>query len=185
MATHRCGNHQDTVDLLTEFGFSGPVLTSQNATIILAYYLHKGGSLDAESKAGMRKYLVHSLLNTIYGSSQEGLISALRGVFREEAIPESGAKIYPGTRKRFSFEELLTIELPQQKRLTITEDDLEQFLSHKKGPAAFFVLILLYPHLRYSEVNFHQDHIYPFSRFTDEQFAENGCSRGGMAGMVG
>lgn len=163
-----------TVDLLTEFGFSGPVLTSQNATIILAYYLHKGGSLDAESKAGMRKYLIHALLNTIYGSAQEQLISTLRGAFREEAVTESGAKFYRGTRPQFSFDELLAIELPQQKRLTITEDDLERFLSHAKGPGAFFVLTLLYPHLRYSEVAFHQDHIHPFSGFTEERFAEMG-----------
>jgi Protein of unknown function DUF262 len=165
------------VDLLTEFGFSGPVLTSQNATIILAYYLHKDGSLDAESKAGMRKYLVHALLNTIYGSSQEALIAALRSAFREEAITESGAKFYRGIRLRFSFEELLAIELPQQKRLTITEDDLERFLSHAKGPGAFFVLTLLYPHLRYSEVSFHQDHIHPFSGFTEERFAAMGVPK--------
>lgn len=164
------------VDLLTEFGFSGPVLTSQNATIILAYYLHKGGSLDAESKVGMRKYLIHALLNTIYGSAQEQLISALRSAFRGEAVTESGAATYRGTSPRFSFEELLAIELPQQKRLTITEDDLERFLSHSKGAGAFFVLTLLYPHLRYSEVAFHQDHIHPFSGFTEERFAEMGVS---------
>ena len=112
------------VDLLTEFGFSGPVLTSQNATIILAYYIHKGGTLDAGSKAGMQKYLIHALLNTIYGSAQEQLISSLRGAFREEVVTESGVKTYRGTRPQFSFEELLAIELPQQKRLTVTEYDL-------------------------------------------------------------
>ncbi|MEI6714364.1 MAG: DUF262 domain-containing protein [Verrucomicrobiota bacterium] len=163
-----------TVDLLTSFGFSGPVLTSQNATIILAYYIHKGGSLDAESKVGMRKYLIHALLNTIYGSAQEQLISTLRGAFRAEVVEESGKVTYRGTRPKFLFDELLEIELPQQKRLAITEDDLERFLSHSKGPGAFLVLTLLYPHLRYSEVTFHQDHIHPFSGFTKERFAEVG-----------
>ena len=163
-----------TVDLLADFGFSGPVLTSQNATIILAYYIHKGGSLDAESKEGMRKYLIHALLNTIYGSAQEQLISALRAAFRDEATTEAGVVTWRGTRQRFSFEELLAIELPKQKRLTITEDDLERFLGHTKGPGAFFVLTLLYPHLRYSEVAFHQDHIHPFSGFTEERFAGMG-----------
>jgi hypothetical protein len=122
----------------------------------------------------MRKYLVHALLNTIYGSAQEHLISTLRAAFREEVVTESGAVTYRGTCPRFSFEKLLTVELPQQKRLTITEDDLEGFLSHSKGPGAFFVLTLLYPQLRYSEVAFHQDHIHPFSGFTEERFAEMG-----------
>lgn len=165
------------VNLLTEFGFSGPVLTSQNATIILAYYIHKGGSLDEESKAGMKKYLIHALLNRIYGTSQEQLISTLRTAFREEAITEAGAKFYRGTRLQFLFDELLAIELPQQNRLTITEDDLERYLSHPKGPDAFFVLTLLYPQLRYSEVNFHQDHIHPFSGFEDTRFAEMGVPK--------
>jgi hypothetical protein len=163
-----------TVDLLTEFGFSGPVLTSQNATIILAYYIHKGGSLDAKSKAGMRTYLIHALLNTLYGSAQEPLITTLRAAFREEVISESGTTNYRGTRPRFNFEELLEIELPQQKQLTITEEDLERFLNHTKGPAAFFVLTLLYPQLRYNEVAFHQDHIHPYSGFEENRLAELG-----------
>jgi hypothetical protein len=69
------------VDLLVEFGFSGSLLTSQNATIIIAYYLYKGGEQDEESKLGIRKYLVHALLNGIYGSGQEQVISTLRNAF--------------------------------------------------------------------------------------------------------
>ncbi len=58
---------KETVDLLVEFGFSGSLLTSQNATIIIAYYIYKGGDLSNESKDGIRKYLIHALLNGIYG----------------------------------------------------------------------------------------------------------------------
>lgn len=60
-----------TVDLLVEFGFSGSLLTSQNATIIIAYYLYKGGNLSKAAKDGIRKYLIHALLKGIYGSAQE------------------------------------------------------------------------------------------------------------------
>lgn len=155
-----------TVDLLVEFGFDGGLLTSQNATIILAYYIHKGGGLDKESKDGMRKYLLHALLNTIYGSSQDELIRVLRNAFRLEKINDKGAKNYLPRHLKFIFSEVLEIKLPQQKSLSVTESDLDSV----KGPSAFFLLNLLYPALRHTEVRFHQDHLHPQSKFTVENF---------------
>ncbi len=104
-----------TVNLLVEFGFSDSVLTSQNATIIIAYYLYKGGDQNKESKDGIRKYLIHALLNGIYGSAQEQVILTLRKALREEAEMETGRMTDQDRHRRFSFERLLNIELPQQK----------------------------------------------------------------------
>ena len=162
-----------TVELLVEFGFSGSVLTSQNATIIIAYYLYKGGDQSKASKDGMRKYLIHALLNGIYGSGQEQIISNLRKSIREEAEAGAGAPASGG----FSFEKILKIELPQQKSLSVTEGDIERFLQSMKGPSSFFVLSLLYPQLRYNEVAFHQDHIHPAAGFTEEKFRELGVPK--------
>lgn len=165
-----------TVDLLVEYGFSGSVLTSQNATIILAYYIYKGGSLDKESKKGLQKYLIHALLNGVYGSSQDQLISALRNGLRQETKTEAGGMAYRLRNLKFSFDDLLKIELPQQKRLSVTEPDIERFLLSTKGPASFFVLSLLYPQLRFNEVLFHQDHIHPANGFSNENIKEMGLS---------
>ena len=154
--------------MLVEFGFNGELLTSQNATIIIAYYLHKGGDSSPQSKSSIRKYLIHALLNGIYGSSQDQLLSTLRNAFRTEIKQGDGTTSYQGRFTTLSFEDVLKIELPQQKSLAVTETDLERFLGHTKGPASFFVLTLLYPHLRYNDAFFHQDHIHPFSGFTDE-----------------
>ena len=165
------------VELLVEWGFDGSTLTSQNAIIILAYYIYKGGGTGQDSKNGMRKYLIHALLNNIFGSSQDQLITLLRNGFRLEEISPAGNKTYAAKFKTFSFEDILTIPLPQQKHLTISEDDLERFLSRKKGPATFSVLTLLYPNLRYNEVSFHQDHIHPDSGFCQENFKGLGLSK--------
>ena len=159
-----------TVDLLVSFGFDGGLLTSQNATIILAYYIYKGGGLDDESKNGMRRYLLHALLNTIYGSSQDQLITTLRNAFRIEEKTENGEKRYTRRHSKFLFDEVLKIELPQQKSLAVSENDLDRFMESSKGPSAFFLLTLLYPSLRYSEVSFHQDHLHPYSGFTEANF---------------
>jgi hypothetical protein len=157
------------VDLLVEFGFSSDLLTSNNATIIIAYYLHKGGDRNSESKSALRRYLIHALLNGIFGSSQDQLISTLRNEFRVETLGIDGRVAYKGRFTSLQFDDILKIVLPQQKSLKVTEEDLERFLCHSKGPGSFFVLTLLYPQLRYSDTSFHQDHIHPHSGFTDAE----------------
>lgn len=159
-----------TVTLLVEFGFSGSLLTSSNSTIIIAYYLYKGGDVADASKIGIKKYLIHALLNGIYGASQEQLITSLRNAFRTELSTEHGTTTYEGRYKSFSFDEILKVKLPLQKSLAVTEDDINRFLEYSKGPASFFVLSLLYPNLRYNDVAFHQDHIHPASRFSTTEF---------------
>ncbi len=165
-----------TVELLVDFGFSGSVLTSQNATIPIAYYFYKGGDKSEKSKNDIRKYLIHALLNGIFGSAQDQLLATLRNALREEEYTETGSIIYKGRYKNFSFEEILKISLPQQKSLNVTAEDIERFLQYKKGATSFLVLSLLYPQLRYNEVVFHQDHIHPASGFTEEKFHAMGLS---------
>ncbi len=167
---------KQTVDMLVEFGFSGELLTSQNATVIIAYYIYKGGDRTDTSKDALRKYLLHALLNGIFGSSQDQLISTLRNAFRIEVKSDGGRVTHKGRYSSLTFDEILRIELPQQKTLAVTEVDLDRFLSHTKGPASFFVLTLLYPQLRYTDTVFHQDHIHPYSGFTDKNLAEMGIS---------
>jgi hypothetical protein len=167
---------EKTVDLLMEFGFSSGNLTSQNATLILAYYIYKGGDLSKESKAGMRKYLVHSLLNGVYGGSQDQLISDLRGAFRVAVDGDGKGTFFVGRFKQFSFADVLKIRLPQQKSLAVNEEDIERFLSAKKSAASFWILSMLYPQLRLEDVTFHQDHIHPAARFVDSNFKEMGIA---------
>lgn len=156
-----------TVDLLVEFGFSGSLLTSQNATIIIAYYIFKGGDLGKTSKDGIRKYLLHALLNRIFSSSQDQLLSALRNAFRTE-VNTGSVVSYRLTDPKFSFEHLLETGLPSRKSLAVTEADIDVFLSYKKGAESFFVLSLLYPQLKFEDQVFHQDHIHPFAGFSEE-----------------
>lgn len=159
-----------TVDLLVEFGFDGNSLTSQNATLLIAYYLKKEGLITDETKISIKKYLIHSMLNGIYGSSQDNVIASFRNAIRQSNKNEAGKTYYCLKSNTFSFDELLKHNLPSRKTLYITDIELDNFMSYKKGASSFFVLNLLYPQLKYKEVTFHQDHIHPFSRFNEEQF---------------
>lgn len=159
---------EKTVDLLVEYGFNHWLLTSQNATIIIAYYIIKGGYINDSTKAEIKKYLIHALLNGIYGSSQDQLIAFLRNTFRTSIKDENFKNIYSLKNNTFSFEELLKQELPSRKSLYISDNELDNFLTYKKSQQSFFLLALLYPNLKYKEVQFHQDHIHPFSKFNQE-----------------
>ena len=161
---------EQTADLLVEYGFSHSLLTSQNATIIIAYYLYKGGAVNDNTKADIKKYLIHALLNGIYGSSQDQLIAFLRNSFREASKDATGKTTYKLKYNQFSFDELLKLELPSRKTLFVTDIELENLLTYRKGASSFFVLSLLYPNLKYKEVQFHQDHIHPASKFSGETF---------------
>jgi hypothetical protein len=170
-----------TVDLLVEFGFNSSRLTSQNATIIIAYYIFKGGDLGNASKKDLRKYLIHALINRIYSGSQDQLLNNLRNALREEKKLETGATAYRLKHSTFSFEELLSITLPGRKSLAVYEGDFDSLLSSKKGSFSFFVLLLLYPNLRIQDNGFHQDHIHPFAHFKEDTLTQLGIATDAQA----
>jgi len=150
------------VDLLVEFGFSGEKLPSQMAVIPIAYHYFKGGSGTKSSKLGLKRYLIHSLIKQIYGGQGDLVLSNIRGALRKR---ETDAYILKY--KDFEFSNLLNTKLPGNKSLKIREEDIEEILEYKKGSYTFMVLSLLYPNLKFSQIQFHQDHIHPASLFTD------------------
>jgi uncharacterized protein with ParB-like and HNH nuclease domain len=162
------------VDLLVQFGFNSTLLTSHNAVILIAYYIYKGGDLSKGSVENIRKYLIHALLNRIYSSSQESLISAFRNGVRELNSTGEQSKDYFLKMKQFDFDELLTVKLPSRKSLCIAESDLGDLLMSKKGSTTFFLLSLLYPHLRFQDQAFDQDHIHPAAGFKKENLFKIG-----------
>lgn len=157
-----------TLELLEVFGFNGSLLTSQNAMIIIAYHFMKGGDDSEISKQGIKKYLLYALLKNVYGGQGDQVISSFRKGLRKEHLDENlKAKTYKLSHQIFPIESLLNLKLPANKTLKITAEDVNEFLEYRKGANSFFVLSLLYPNLKFSQVHFHQDHIHPASKFTN------------------
>ena len=73
----------------------------------------------------------------------------------------------------FSFAEISATKLPSNRSLKVTDEDIEDFLEYTKGNYAFLILSFLYPNLKFSQVDFHQDHIHPASQFTDAKLRTN------------
>ncbi len=152
-----------TVHLLHEFGFSSSNLTSHNSIIIIAYYFMKNGKNDITSQNSIKKYLLHSLLKNIYGGQGDQVITSFRNTLRIENKNHE----YILKNESFNFDDIINTKLPTNKSLKINEENIDEFLEYKKGNNSFFVLSMLYPHLQYKNVKFHQDHIHPDSRFTN------------------
>lgn len=156
-----------TVDLLVEWGISDKTLSSYNSIIPIAYYISKKGTVNANTKKALQLYLIHALLKNIFSSQGDSVLRNLREGIRK--IIESG-------NKEFNFSQFLEIKLPSNKSLKITDEDIEEFLSYKKGANSFLVLSLLYPNFKFEKVEFHQDHIHPASLFTDKKLADKQIS---------
>ena len=162
-----------TVDLLKHFGFSGSLLTSQNAVIVIAYHFMKGGNDNEESKENIRKYLLHSLLRNVYGGQGDQVIGSFRNGLRKSVVNEdSKTKTYELKQLTFPFNELLNLKLPANKTLKINTEDIEEFMDYKKGVNSFFILSLLYPNIKFTQVHFDQDHIHPNTRFNDDKLRD-------------
>ena len=151
-----------SVDLLVDFGFNGRNLTSQNAVLPIAYHFIKGGNESPNSTKEIRKYIMRALLKQIYGGQGDQVLSSIRDDLREK-----GGDNYTLKQMEFSFDSLVNANLPGTKSLQITNDDIEEILEYKKGAYTFMVLSLLYPDLKFGQVEFHQDHIHPASLFTN------------------
>lgn len=165
---------EKSVELIASFGFSGQLLTSQNAVVVIAYHFMKGGSESNDSKEGLRKYLLHALLKNVYGGQGDQVITSFRNILRTKNPKETNE--FNLISKEFDFNSFLNLKLPANKTLKISQDDIEDFLGYKKGATSFFVLTLLYPNLKYSEVHFHQDHIHPDTRFTNAKMKDVGIA---------
>lgn len=157
-----------TTDILVAFGFSGETLTSQNAIIPIAYHFIKNGN-DRDSRPEIHRYLLHVLLKQTFGGQGDQVLSNLR-----ESLRKKRGEEYVLVNETFSFASLLKTKLPGNRSIKITDDDIEEMLAHRKGAYSFIVLSFLYPHLKFGQVEFHQDHIHPISMFTDSKLKKIG-----------
>jgi hypothetical protein len=144
-----------TVDLLAEWGFQGETLTSVNAVIPIAYAIKRGCNVKASNR-DLRLLLVKSLLNGVYGRSGDQVLSGMRSALSQALKEESTFKL-PAFEKK--------VRLPGGMSLAMSEDGLDDLLLSTKGARTFALLSLLNSHLKFNQVQFHQDHIHPYAGF--------------------
>ncbi|MFQ3171838.1 MAG: hypothetical protein ACI9DG_001876 [Oleispira sp.] len=149
--------------MLREFGFNKTRLSSNYAITPVAYYLYKGGKVDAGTKQELRSLIVHSLLKQVYSGQADTALGGLRDGLRMKSSDVEG--VYQLKNNKFDFSEYQHTKISGGKKLTIDTADIEDFLEYKKGAFTFLLLSILYPDLRLDQISFHQDHMHPHSKF--------------------
>lgn len=154
--------------LLQLFGFSSRTMTADSVVIPVAYYLHRRGAgdgyltstADAKDRDVLQKWVTRSLIKRgIWGSGLDGTLVRIR-----ETIDEHGARGFPADKIERGMAAL-------GKSLVFDESEVDELLALKySGQRTFAVLSVLYPGLDFSKT-FHEDHVFPKSRFTASRLA--------------
>lgn len=157
--------------LLSEFGYSDDNLPADSPLIPIAYYLHQRGATDAyitsvgdnEDRETIRRWVTRSLIKAgVWGSGLDTLLGALR-----RAIKDS-------TNDRFPVEAIEREMVLLGKSLVFQTEEIEDLLETSYGNRRVFPLLgLIYPGISV-RAQFHEDHVFPKSRFTKLRLLDAG-----------
>ena len=158
-----------TVQLVSSFGFTGQSLTAHNAILPIAYYLYTkdpGNSFFTHSsfeqdRKRIHEWLIRSLLKSgVWGSGMDTLLTDLR-----RAIRENGIHTFPVVRLREAMAR-------RGRQLIFDDEEVEDLADLRYGDRLTFALLsLLFPFVDLRN-QFHLDHIFPASRFTDNRLKD-------------
>jgi hypothetical protein len=153
---------ESTLRLVNRFGINGENLTSVNALLPIAYYLHrvKRGSLDGstpfetENAGRVHQWLLGSLLNGVFGGSSDRTIGQARAILRDALAASAD---FPT--------QALERGLAARGRVTsFDENSIEAVLETSYGKGnCFLALSLLYDIDNWGSTHYHIDHIIPRS----------------------
>jgi Protein of unknown function DUF262 len=149
--------------LLSEFGFSDDNLPADSPLVPIAYYLHQRAAddgyitsvSDRDDRETIRRWVSRSLVKPgVWGSGLDTLLGALR-----RAIKTS-------PRDRFPIETIEKEMVALGKSLWFQVEEIDDLLETTYGNRRVFPLLgLMYPGVNV-RAQFHEDHVFPKSRFT-------------------
>ena len=110
----------------------------------------------------VKKYIVVSQINRIFGQSTNTALNTIRNEMEKW---KKGCKFMLSSLQNLSFGD---------RNLKYDAQSIENWLdTYEKGSYTFMLLSMLYPNIKYGQVNLHQDHMHPFSFFdSDERLKE-------------
>ena len=162
---------KQAVLLVSSFGYSGETLTSNNALIPIAYYLFINGmpdnfvdsGINKNNKDKIKKWLIRSLLKKTFSGQPDNVIRPIREILKANGTNE------------FPLDSIIDKFKGTNKSIQFTDEDIEEFLLKLKYGKSdtLSTLMLLYPSLDFSN-KFHEDHMYPKSKFTKTYLRKQG-----------
>lgn len=161
---------EDTILLISRFGFSDKNLISKIALLPIAYFIKNLGRKnfvnssdkdDIKFQIEIQKWIILSFLKNIFASSTDAVLKSIQDVLKEDVSNFQCAKILQHLGYQLSFTEL----------------DIEKYLnSTYKSKYSFLLLSLLYPDRDWKDKIFHEDHIFPKAEFKKNKLIARGYS---------
>ncbi|MGR4844593.1 DUF262 domain-containing protein [Rhizobium sp. LARHSG275] len=162
-----------TFQLVNSFGIDRENLTSLNALLPIAYYLHKldldlmsaTTSFYISNAERIRRWLIAALLNRVFGGTSDSTIGAAKNTI--------AAAI--STSRNFPLVDLNSALSRQIKRPSyLTGETLEGVMELQYGSKQMFLLLsLLYDNKSWGTTTHHIDHIFPQSRVDRRHLMKN------------
>lgn len=162
----------ETVKLISSWGYSWQTLVSAYAIIPLAYTIYKLGSPSnfissnkyAEDRTLMRKWLQIALLKRTFSGTPDNVLRPVRKVIQENL-------------NGFPFNAILEELKGTTRSMQFDAAELDGLMSYRyEQPYTFSVLTFLYPWLRYDQ-QFHVDHIFPRAMFTAKELRKHNIAQ--------
>ncbi len=147
-----------------DLGYSKNNLRSNLILLPLALYIKSNGisKVSDDDFIKIKRWIQISILGRVFGSQTTSYLTRLRRDISWEST--------------FPLNEIIKVSNEANKNMDINEDRLEDIIEKaKKGSQdSWALLTLLYPSHNYRDVNFHEDHIYPYSKLDKEQKGNGG-----------
>lgn len=150
-----------TLRLVNSLGIDKETMTSTNALMPIAYYLHNSGqtldgtsAFDARNAVLVQKFLLGSLLNGAFSGTSDQAISVSRGLIKETLC----------TNDDFPASELISGLARRGRLASFNEDNIHSLFEISYGKRnCFLALSLLYEGQPWGTTGYHIDHIIPRS----------------------
>lgn len=170
-----CTALEIAVQVLSQMGLSGRTLTAENVIIPVAYYAKRSGLKKSYAHAAshskdrdkIHTFAARTLLKPGFwtGDVNRILVETRRVIQRNDS----------GT---FPLDYLEAALQKAGKPTTFSSIDIAKLLGMRYGSRqTLLILRVMYPHIQPSE-RLDKDHIFPRSRFTQEQFRRHGIALG-------
>ncbi|WP_051521176.1 DUF262 domain-containing protein [Rubellimicrobium mesophilum] len=147
-----------TLNIVNRMGIDRETLTSTNALMPIAYYVHKSGrSFDGSTPAevlarwAMHKFLIGALVNGAFSGTSDLAISTCRGTIRDALRLSTD----------FPLAQLVTALGRSNRMATFTPDTLGRVLDIKYGDRRCFLALSLIYEDQVWGADYHIDHIIP------------------------
>ncbi len=152
------------VDLANSFGIDQDTLSSANAIIPIIYYLFQNPGLtlrgstpfDVRNAQTIRRFLIMSLLNRIFGGASDNMLREIRTNIQSMG---GAGHDFPITAINTTIKNLGRIV---ESDIDVLEDTLDRTYGERQ---TFIALSLLYDDCTWGTMQFHQDHIFARNLF--------------------